>query len=75
MAEIKHVAAIAELMNDDGTMMNYDDCCIFSKENNINIVTMKELIDHIKLETINKRIIRVIRVIASCELNIHKYGL
>ena len=67
LANIKPIAAIAELMNKDGTMMNYDDYCNFAQRNNLVVVTMKELKKHLQLG-------RSLRAISSCELQT-KFGL
>ena len=67
LAGIKPVSAIAELMNKNGTMMNYQDCCKFAKDNNLNIITMKELINYVKLN-------KSTRIISSCELELKNYG-
>lgn len=67
LAGIKPVAAIAELMNKDGTMMDYDDCRHFAEEHNISMTTMQELEQYIRLN-------KSLRVISSCELELDNCG-
>ncbi len=63
LAGIKPVAAIAELMTDNGDMMRYADCQNFAAKNNLLVVTIDELKDYIKNNLKN-----TIRPLSSCEL-------
>lgn len=48
LAGLEPAAVICELVkDDDGLMMRLDDCIQFSKEKNIKIITIEQLVDHI----------------------------
>lgn len=69
LANIKPIATIAELMNKDGTVKNYEDCLKFAKENGLILVTMKELKEYLKIDQQRKT-----RIIASCEIELKDYN-
>lgn len=48
LAGFKGVAAICEIVNDDGTMARRDDLFIFAREHNLKIVTVSDLIEYRK---------------------------
>eukprot|EP00828_Plagiopyla_frontata_P015320 TRINITY_DN19892_c0_g1_i1.p2 TRINITY_DN19892_c0_g1~~TRINITY_DN19892_c0_g1_i1.p2 ORF type:complete len:327 (+),score=75.42 TRINITY_DN19892_c0_g1_i1:242-1222(+) len=47
-AGLKGVAAICEIVNDDGTMARRDDLFVFAREHNLKIVTVSDLIKYRK---------------------------
>lgn len=68
LAGLKKAAVICEIINDDGTMSRRDQLETFSKEHDIPIVTIKDLIHYrIKNE-------QLIKSIATSRLPLKKYG-
>ncbi|VVU94965.1 3,4-dihydroxy-2-butanone 4-phosphate synthase [seawater metagenome] len=85
LSEVIQVGLIGELRNKNGTMMNYPNCQEFSKQHNIPIITIDEMLDFInKTQNVSKinlplikeikeiKEIKVIKVkkLAECDLTI-----
>jgi 3,4-dihydroxy 2-butanone 4-phosphate synthase/GTP cyclohydrolase II len=75
LANLKSVAAIVEMVNDNGEMMRYDDCLTFMEEISAHsdaprtLITMEELKQYLV-----DRPMRHLRIVASTNLTIEKYG-
>ncbi len=68
LAGLTPAAVICEIINDDGTMSRRDDLVTFSKQHNIPMVTIRDLIDYrIKHETL-------VQVAATSALPMQTYG-
>ncbi|WED44553.1 GTP cyclohydrolase II [Legionella cardiaca] len=68
LAGLTPAAVICEIINDNGTMSRRDDLARFSKEHNIPMVTIKDLIDYrIRHE-------KLVEEIATTRLPLHKHG-
>lgn len=49
------VGAIAELTNDDGTMMRLDDCVKFARQHKLHIITVESLVNYLSSNQSHKR--------------------
>ncbi|MDP1604681.1 MAG: 3,4-dihydroxy-2-butanone-4-phosphate synthase [Legionella sp.] len=68
LAGLKPAAVICEIINDDGTMSRRDQLALFSREHNIPMVTIKDLIDYrIRFE-------ELIQLAATSTIPMHDYG-
>ncbi|KTC86469.1 bifunctional 3,4-dihydroxy-2-butanone-4-phosphate synthase/GTP cyclohydrolase II [Legionella brunensis] len=68
LAGLTPAAVICEIINDDGTMSRREELARFSKEHNIPMVTIKDLIDYrIRHE-------KLVEEIATTRLPLHDYG-
>lgn len=68
LAGLKPAAVICEIMNDNGSMSRREDLLVFSKQHNLPIVSIKDLIDYrISNETLVKEIVTI-------KLPLHNYG-
>ena len=72
LSELKPVGVICELMNNDGTMMRYDDCKRLSETLNIPLISVKEIEEYSNSINFNHKIETKLDV-SECDLHIKNY--
>ncbi|MFC3908472.1 3,4-dihydroxy-2-butanone-4-phosphate synthase [Legionella dresdenensis] len=68
LAGLKPAAMICEIINEDGTMSRRDDLAAFSRQHNIPMVTVRDLIDY------RVRREQLVTVAAKSNIPLHEYG-
>ena len=61
IADVKPIAVLAELVNENGTMMDYSDCCKFADKYGLIVVTIDEIKNYL-----DSKLKNIIRPLASC---------